>query len=280
MTAPTRQEPKSEADDPWRLGSRFIRREDSYGNVWREEVPLRPEDLLYPEEGDHPVVTNAHVRDMLYLKFVWEQKTGLLVLADHRVDFEVEGLKPLGPDVIVLDGVSEWDNRRGTFPVVKKGARPLVVAEITSPDTRENDLSIKKDLYSRAGVRFYLIVDEEPGDGVRQLQFIGYRLTPTGYSRVDLATDGRIFVEPIDLWVGQEGGRVICYDSRGERIPPPEEFPSAVQAATQRLTEVVAARAEAEARAEQERAVREAAETQLRELQAELRRLRGEPDSQ
>jgi len=65
---------------------------------------------------------------------------------------------------------------------------------------------------------------------------------------------GRLWLEPVRLWPAVENNELVCYDETGTPVAD--------------YTEVVAARALAEARAE-------AAEARLRELEAELHRLRG-----
>ena len=46
--------------DKWRYGERYLRHVGADGEVSCEIVPLRKEDLLYPEEGDRPVLTDDH----------------------------------------------------------------------------------------------------------------------------------------------------------------------------------------------------------------------------
>jgi len=106
--------------DRWRYGERHRRVVGPDGQEHFETVPLRPEDLLFPEEGDRLVSTKGHTRDCTYLEEVLEQKAGskpgTLVLRDHHVDFGVKGIKPLLPDVAVFDGVQDWTSVAGSSP--------------------------------------------------------------------------------------------------------------------------------------------------------------------
>ncbi len=108
-------------DDPWRLGTRYRRTIGPDGQAHYEKMPLRPEDLLFPEEGDQPVYTMGHSRDCTYLEEVggqfMEGNPGILALREHRIDFGVKGTEPLGPDISLFSGVRDWDINRGTFPV-------------------------------------------------------------------------------------------------------------------------------------------------------------------
>ena len=200
--------------------------EEPDGTVWYEQVPLKQRDLLFPEEGDRPVLNNDHTTDYVYLLSVLKQQTvrhpGRRVFGDHRIDFEVPDLKPLGPDLIVLDGVGDWDGSRGTFPVRTMGADPLLAIEITSPDSRKYDLGIKLRYYFRCGIRCYAIVDRQPRDGSRA-SAVAYQAGAQGFDSVAPDSRGRVRLEPVGLWLGIVDGRAVCYDRRGRRIAPPQE---------------------------------------------------------
>ena len=107
-----------------------------------------------------------------------------MVLSDCQVDFNIPGVKPLCPDLALFFGVRRriaWSS----FNVAEEGARPVLVAEITSPDTRSNDLGIKMDYYHRAEVPWYVIADVTSRvDDERRIELILYRRTRTGYRRV------------------------------------------------------------------------------------------------
>lgn len=251
----TVRQPRTSEHDPWRYGTRSVRRVGPGGRVSYELVPLRKEDLLFPQEGDRPVLTDDHSRDYRYLFNVLEWQASFIpgrrVFGDHRIDFEVPGIEPLGPDLIVLDGVGEWDGSRGTFPVVTMRARPLLVLEITSPDTRPIDLDTKPGLYYRCGVPFYVIVDRQAGRSRNEVRVVGFRATARRFFEMQPDKRGRLWLEPVQMALGVANRQAVFYDRRGRRIRSAEE------------------RAGAEAKA------RRAAEAKLRELQAELRRLRG-----
>jgi Uma2 family endonuclease len=269
-TALEKREPyRSPENDPWRYGTRSVRRVGPGGRVRYELIPLRKEDLLFPQEGDRPVLTDDHSRDYRYLFNVLEWQAALIpgrrVFGDHRIDFEVPGIEPLGPDLIVLDGVGEWDGSRGTFPVVTMHARPLLVIEITSPDTRPIDLDIKPGLYFRCGVPFYVVVDRQAGRSRNEVRVTGFRATARRYVEIQPDKRGRLWLEPVQMGLGVANRCAVFYDRRGRRIRSAEER-AAVEAKARRAAQV---KASAEAKA------RRAAEAKLRELEAELRRLRG-----
>ena len=161
-------------------------------------------------------------------------------------------------------------------------ARTLLVIEVTSPDTRANDLGIKVDFYRRVGALLYAIVDRHETRAGVQLHLLGYRTDPTNPSRyVEAAADGRgrLWLETVRLWLAAEDGRAVLYDENDRRIPDPAEALELMQAAMQRAT--------AEEQAPRRRGTggggrtgaapprrADAADTRLRELEAELQRLR------
>ena len=212
--------PTPEKEDPWRLGWRYVRHEGPDGLVGYERVPLRQEDLLHPQEDDFIVTNDAHGRDCTYLRNVFEAwaagKEGALVLADTRVDWQAASVEPHGPDLAVFQGVRDWNPTDGTFTVVDHGARPLLVVEVTSPSTRDNDLDDKVVEYHRAGVPFYGIVDRRVGGQGLEGRLLGYRANHEAYVRLPLDERGRMWLEPVGLWLAFEGGRAVCYDEQGK----------------------------------------------------------------
>ena len=268
-TAPKPPTPP-EQEDPWRYGWRYVRREGPDGQVEYEQVPLGPRDILFPQEEDFIVHTDGHNEDCRYLKTAlkaWAAgRDGVLVLCDHRVDWQVEGIEPLGPDVAVFDGLRDaWDPNRGTFPVRTFGARTLLVVEVTSPDSRADDLGIKVQFYHQFGVLFYAVVDRRQTRRGPELQLFGYRVDPGNpgqYTEVRPDERGRIWLEKVWLWLGLENDRAVLYDERGARVPDYNEVARMKQAEAE-------ARQAAEARAA-------AAEARAKELEAEIQRLRAQ----
>ena len=125
-----------------------------------------------------------------------------------------------------FQGVRDWNPTDGTFTVVDHGARPLLVVEVTSPSTRDNDLDDKVVEYHRAGVPFYGIVDRRVGRQGLEGRLLGYRANHEAYVRLPLDERGRLRLEPVGLWLAFEDGRAVCYDEQGKRR---EEYAMAVR---------------------------------------------------
>jgi colicin import membrane protein len=254
--------PPPPKEDPWRLGWRYVPHVGPDRETTYEQVPLTEEGLLFPEEGDFVVTNESHHIDCFYLKAalkLWAaRREGALALGDHRVDWGVSGLRPLGPDVVVFDGLHEaWDPHRGTFPVKTFGARTLLVIEVTSPDSRPNDLGIKVEFYHRVGALFYAIVDRHETRGQEDGRLLGYRADPAIPDHfVEVGPDerGRLWLESVRLWLTIENDRAVLYEENGDRIPSYAEAIRDKQSAEARIA---------------------AAEARTKELEAELQRLRG-----
>ena len=241
-------EPVPTEDDPFARGYRLV---NGPGELWRR--PLTDRDLLFPREGDFIVNNPAHNEDREYLFAVCKAQLAsrpeLRVFGDNPIDFEADGIpRPMGPDVLMVNGApTDWEPGRGVFPVKQMGARPLVAVEITSPTTRRNDLVKKRRLYFKAGVPMYVLVDLPYGGGKEPAGIVAFQAGPEEYEVLAPAADGRVWLEVVEIFVGAEHGRLICYTPDGKRICNYQELAQQKQAVEQRL----------------------------QELEAELRRLRG-----
>ena len=201
--------------DPFRYGWRYVRVEHPDGTVCFDQIPLTLEDVLHPEVGDFIVQTDGHDSDLNYLKDVFKAQLAddplKAVISDCRVDWNLPGVKPLGPDVAVFRGIQrhrDWS----TFDVQAEGAEPLLVVEVTSPDTRQNDVVTKVDYYHRAKVPLYVIADVREQGEDRVIELIGYRYQRTGYQRIPLDERGWIWLEPVQLWLGLSRDRLGNYE--------------------------------------------------------------------
>ena len=140
-------------------------------------------------------------------------------------------------------------------------------SKITSPSTKSKDTKDNLALYAKVfRTREYYWYDEETGE------LVGYRLQGDDYVPIVPNERGWLWSEVLGVWLGvsdlpYQGWRyrwLRYYDAEGRLVPTGEEAERQ--------------RAEAEhQRAEQERLLREQAERRLAELEAELKRLRGEP---
>jgi Uma2 family endonuclease len=281
--------------DPFRYGWRYVLRgTDRDGNEVWDQVPLTLDDVLHPEVGDFIVNSSAHARDCIYLAYVlrarrkrWRRRT--VVLMDTRVAWDVIALRAHGPDIAVIHGVRRPDRNFRTFDVAAEKVRPNLIIEVTSKDTRFNDLVTKVTQYHQAGVRQYVIVDaNEPDDGPRTLRLVAYRHGSQRYEPMPLDDQGRVELLGLGLLLGTCGERIALYDAEtGEEVGEYDAVTEVLEARTAALEAEIAARAEAEkaieeaveARREAERGrkaeeeARRAAEARAADLAARLREL-------
>lgn len=271
-TSTARFTPEPEVD-PFRYGWRYVRVQAPDGTESFDQVPLTLEDVLFPQTGDFIVQTDAHDSDLNYLKDVFKAQLAAhpsaAVVSDCRVDWNLPGVRPLGPDIAVFFDVKQYRDW-ATLDVAAERVRPAMVVEVTSRDTRRNDVETKVDYYCQAKVPLYVIADVvEEDDFTRRLELIAYTLTADGYKRVAADARGWLWLEPVRVWLGVARERrlgyerLACFDSStGEEIGD-------YTAISQALTTEAEARNQAEARALVEAEARTEAET--RALMAEAR---------
>jgi Uma2 family endonuclease len=272
--------PPAEAEEErFRYGWRYVTRVGADGRTVVDEVPLTLEDVLHPREGDVIPENTLHEPECTYLENVAEARLagrkGWLVLSDCLIDWGVKRVQPMSPDLALIPNVADPKQRRGTFRVKQEGTAPVLVVEITSPDTRDNDVRKKLRLYHRVGVPLYVIVDEEYEGAPRKL--LAYRHTPKGYEPVPLDDQGRLYLDVLGVYLTLRDNRLVCCDGKtGEVVGNYAAVDKARREAEQRERKEARARKAAERRASKEAEARQAAEQRVRELEAELRRLRGE----
>jgi len=278
--------PTAPAGDPFRYGWRFVPRPTPEDPQHLEQVPLTLDDVLRPDVGDFIAHSDRHETDRMYLTAVLrarlEASGAAIVLSDVRIAWDIPDLRPHRPDVMVIPGVAERQDW-STFEVAVEGARPALIIEITSPETRVNDLKRKVVHDARAGVAQYVIVDRGGRGAARRARPLDYRLAEGVYRRCAPDAVGRVHLTIANLWLGVAEDHLVCYDERGAAFGDYATVVRQAAAAEERAQREAAAReAEARARAEaEEQARREAAaraelEARMRDLEAELRRLRGE----
>jgi Uma2 family endonuclease len=202
--------------DPWRYGWRYVRRTRPDGTEELDQVPLTLEDVLHPQEGDQVVENSRHERHRRHFQDVFERRLARqptrLNLSDCLIDWDRADLRGHCPDLIVLERDEPWPWATwSTLHARAEGARPQLIIEIVSPSTRNNDVVIKVEHYHRAGVPLYVILDEEEEDG--PLRLLGYQYAPEAYVPFEPDEQGRLFLEPLGLYLTVQGDRVAIFDA-------------------------------------------------------------------
>ena len=271
--APTIPDDAPAADELER-GWRYVHETLPDGREISRQVLLTPQDFLNPQEGDVMPQRPFHeqtTRDLIdMLEARYADDPNITVFHDLIMDWGVAGLPNPSPDISVVPNVQDKDVDEGRFYVQRQGTRPILAVEVVSPQYRKEDRVDKVSIYESAGIREYVILDRRKQRKGVVYEALGYRLSEGRYHAIVPDDDGFIFCEMVGLRIGFDEGQVVLEDpATGERLRTYIEAEAYAQAQT-------AARAEAERRAEAEAKARAQAERRLAELEAELKRLRGE----
>jgi len=224
-----------------------------------EEQRLSSSTLVYPDSDGQPMADNT-------LQFEWISKLkGALeylffddpevFVAGDLLWYPVEGEPKTrrAPDVMVVFGRPK--GYRGSYRQWEEaGIGPQVVIEVLSPSNKTTDMIRKQFFYDRFGVEEYYLLDPEEQELFVWLRQEG-QLT---LSYVDLP-DNRWTSPRLKLTFAVEAGELKAYFPDGELVLPYQDMHRKL-----------------EAKAEEERVARVAVEARLAELEAELKRLRGE----
>ncbi len=247
--------PSTTLPEVYEYGWRMVRRTTPLGEVIWERLPLTLADILHPQEGDFQVHSREHEQFCDYLADVLrarviEDKTAV-VLHDVRIAWDDPDIEPHGPDIAVIFNVQNQQNW-STFDTTTEGCKPSLIIEITSPKTREIDLSEKVNEYEEVGVPQYVIVDTYLRKGKQNRRLLNYRLIDGMYQMEASSGQRRVWLESVKLWLGFEEEDLVCYD---EMERPLQNYEGVVKAWEQ---------------AEERAAV---AEKRIRELEEKLQQL-------
>jgi Uma2 family endonuclease len=184
-------------------------------------MPLTLEDCLHPEEGDVIPESSLHDLTLGYLAGVFRWKTSgdpsALVLHNTGVYWDKPHLKHHAPDIAVIFGIRQRKVNFRRFVVAEEKTRPRLILEAVSPNVRDNDVNKKIIQYHEAEVPLYVILDKEKEEDPWTLR--GYQWTPTHYLEMPKDEFGRLWLEPVGVWLEVEGQEVRCRDgATGELI--------------------------------------------------------------
>ena len=250
--------------DPFRYGWRPKYVHLPSGEVIEEWIPLTPEDLLDPQLGDVIPQSGEHADYLLHganlLRDYFKPRPDVYVAVDMKMLWRIPGLQEPSPDVAVIPGYRPRETPPTSFDVVEEGTRPCLVLEVVSSSDAElwrNDHEKKVEIYRRAGIPEYVLLDPPRPATQNRLLLTGHRLGRDGcYRDIEPDGEGRLLSETTQLLFGvdPDGRNLFILDAAtGRRLQTSEDLRTALKA-------------EAEAR--------RAAEAENARLRAELERLR------
>lgn len=242
-------------------------------------LPLEHE-IEYPDSDGQPMAeTTLHrevmsdlieglVRRYAAVQDVWVGGNLFLYYRQGRQD-------KVAPDVLVARGVGKW--KRNTYLLWEETV-PVLVFEITSRGTRDEDTGNKKTLYERLGVEELVLFD--PFGEYLKPRLQGYRLERGRYRPISPGRDGSLSLRSTGVTARPEGERLRLVDAAtGEKLLWNDELEGARQVAEERAA-AAEERALVESTARQaaeERAA--AAEERAQALAVELARLQHKSNS-
>ena len=278
-------EASSPGADPFRYGWRIRHVRLPSGQVTEQQIPLTPEDLLDPQLGDVVVQSVRHYwesHDVAGpLRDHFASREDVLVASDVKMLWGIPDLAEPAPDVAVIFGVREKIADRASFDCLAEGTRPSLVIEVVSSSdaaVRRNDYERKPDIYERAGVPEYILLDPPAPLTRNRCLLTGYRLgADRKYRLIQPDAKGFLLSETTNLLFGvTENGQAfqLIDAATGKRLLTSLERKETQQAAEERAAQEAAGRRAAEERAESEAEARKAAEAENASLRAELERYR------
>ncbi|MEH1902223.1 MAG: Uma2 family endonuclease [Nostoc sp.] len=212
-------------------------------------------EVFYPSSDGEPLAESyVHLSGLLATLEVLRQyllDRQATVLSNQFL-YYAQGFPRLrvAPDVMVIFNVAPGG--RDNYKIWEEGQVPVVIFEMTSEGTKNQDTGFKKTLYEQLGVLEYWLFDPK-GEWIKE-QLQGYRLRGEVYEPI---TDCRC--EPLQLRLQIEGQLIGFYrEDTGEKLLIPEELAEALK---------------------QERLAREQAELQVERLKEQLRSLGVDPDT-
>ncbi|MEH2090252.1 Uma2 family endonuclease [Nostoc sp.] len=212
-------------------------------------------EVFYPSSDGEPLAESyAHLCALLSTLEVLRQyllDRQATVLSNQFL-YYAQGFPRLriAPDVMVIFNVAPGG--RDNYKIWEEGQVPVVIFEMTSQGTKNQDTGFKKTLYEQLGVMEYWLFDPK-GEWIKE-QLQGYRLRGEVYEPI---TDSRC--DPLQLRLQIEGQLIGFYrEDTGEKLLIPEELAEALK---------------------QERLAREQAESQVERLKEQLRSLGVDPDT-
>jgi hypothetical protein len=116
---------------------------------------------------------------------------------------------------------------------------PTLIVEIASPHTRVNDVVTKFAYYHDLQIPEYVIIDQEKPNGPRKL--LHYRYSPKEYVLVPPDEQGLVHLPVVKVRLGLRDNRAICFDeATGEEFKDYADLRGDLKAVEQRLRELEA----------------------------------------
>lgn len=245
-----KQEPFASLAEPvdrYPYGYRIAPETQPDGTIFYRYLPLTQADFLDPQVGDRLTQSDPHIKLVFslvsrFLKYyLWATNVG--VFSDLKMLWRIPGLKEPAPDLAIVLNLVDQHKYRGSFDIVAEGTRPCLVVEVMSPQYPGDD-TVKVDIYQRAQIPEYIIINPHFEDEENPFELSGYHLVGNRYQKIKLDAQGRLLSETTGVLFGLDESRrdlSLTNAKTGERLlTEEEEYEARLEAETR------AAAAEAE----------------------------------
>ena len=236
------------------------------------------EDPLYPSSDGLPLAENdwqlwAILDAVGTLDVHFSDRPDVYVSGDLLIYYEKDNpRRSVAPDVFVVFGAAK--HMRNIYKLWEEPKAPDFVLEVASKNTWREDLGRKHDLYAALGVREYWLFD--PKDEFFRPPLQGLVLRDGVYRPLPALMDNgarTIRSEALGLDLRAESGALRFWDPATRQYLKNHAQATAAEAeAAKERDKAASERDEATEALAVERAVRQAAEARIAELEARLRR--------
>ncbi len=213
-------------DDPFRLGYRYHLRTTAEGREVVEQIPLRAEDLLYPQEGDvvsdgFPHSWGLQPKADSIRRHHMQKRPDTLVTSDVVLVLRSDG-KNCSPDVAVIEGDVDLSEIERAVNLRAVGGRLVFALEVVSTSEKEiekKDTEGNVERYAKEGVAEYFSVYPIRERQVKDL--LGRRLKKGSYVEIAPDAQGRVYSKELDLFFQIDAAtkELVAFDAKtGQRL--------------------------------------------------------------
>ncbi|MBW4579800.1 MAG: Uma2 family endonuclease [Tildeniella nuda ZEHNDER 1965/U140] len=154
------------------------------------------------------------------LEFLWRERNDFFIGANLTVYFSRQQLRNRdfrGPDFFLVKQTQKQP-RNAWVVWEEDGKYPNLIIELLSVSTADTDRSLKKALYQdRFRTPEYFWFSPET------LEFAGFRLAGHDYQPLSPNTNGWLWSEELDLYLGIDAEQLRYFTAEGSLVPTPEE---------------------------------------------------------
>jgi Uma2 family endonuclease len=244
---------------------------------------VQPADDYPSSDGKPMAETEVHILAIVHLlnalRYFFRKQPDVYVIGNMFVYYrQGNKRKHKAPDIMVIKGVDATIRRR-SYKLWEEKMPPSVVIEVTSAETKKEDIVTKPVLYASLGIKEYFLFD--PLFEYLDEQLLGYRMIDGEFVAIRPDSDGDLHSEELGVILSVDDALLRVVDPQtGEFIPALEEAVEQAEQEAQRA-EQEAQRAEQEAqRAEQEAQRANDAEAEVIRLRAMIEQLTKDSNTQ